>query len=87
MPTTWREQLVNEMKAFGETWDDMVYHTMTDEQLDKPFYDSYGGTNGDPFTLWTHNRVYFPACYDGAEWIASVPRHPVQIATPHVGGG
>ena len=39
------------------------------------------------FTIWTKNFVYFPAGYDGDEWIASVPRNPCNIKTPMVGGG
>lgn len=52
------------------------------------FFDSgCGGVEGDAFTVWTANRVYFPAQYDGAEWCASVPRNPCDEATQHVGGG
>jgi hypothetical protein len=31
--------------------------------------------------------VYFPACYDGAEWVGSVSRNPDGKATRHQGGG
>jgi hypothetical protein len=51
------------------------------------FDSSYGGTNGPKFTAWGLKRVYFPAQYDGSEWVASVPRNPCEQVTDHVGGG
>lgn len=84
--TTWREEISAEMEKHGETWADVLACTLTDAELDRRFYAGFGGTNGTPFTLWTARRVYFPACYDGGEWAASVPRHPCGEATEHVGG-
>lgn len=40
-----------------------------------------------PFTAWGIKRVYFPAHYDGRQWVASVPRNPGEEVTNHVGGG
>lgn len=54
--------------------------------LDRKFDPGWGGTEGNAFTAWTEKRVYFPACYDGSEWVASVPRHPCDEATEHIGG-
>lgn len=60
----------------------------TEECLEMPFDKGFGSTNGMPFTMWTAERVYFPACYDGAEWVDSVQRNPVNPhAKEHVGGG
>jgi len=84
--TTWREEIGSEMEKRGETWADVVACTLTDAELDRRFYAGFGGINGTPFTLWTARRVYFPGCYDGGEWVASVPRHPCGEATGHVGG-
>ena len=56
------------------------------EILNYDFDSGYGGSNGSFFTAWTKDVVYFPAVYDGAEWIASVPRNPCNNATKHVGG-
>ena len=50
------------------------------------FYDGHGLEEGCPFTVWTRRRVYFPACYDGAEFVSSVPRNPVSKPAIHVGG-
>lgn len=61
--------------------------TLTNDELDIEFYSDYGSPNGLPFTAWTKNRVYFPVCYDGAEWVGSAPRDPCDIATKHQGGG
>lgn len=53
-----------------------------------PFDCGFGGTNGPRFTVWTKTRVFFPVCYDGAEWVESVSRDPTFFeVTDHVGGG
>lgn len=87
MQTTWRTLISGEMKDYGESWDDIESCTLTDEQLDQSFDPGYGREEGDPFTVWTAKRVYFPACYDGSEWCTSVSRHPDGERTSHVGGG
>jgi hypothetical protein len=51
------------------------------------FDSGYGGTRGPLFTVWGEKRVYFPAQYDGSEWVGSVPRNPCEQVTNHVGGG
>ena len=84
--TTWRALVSTELHNRGEGWEDVVANTMNDEQMDVQFYDGFGVAEGCPFTIWTENRVYFPAVYDGSEWCASVPRHPNGIPTRHVGG-
>ncbi len=85
--TTWREEISAEMEKRGETWADVVGCTLDDAALDRRFDADFGGINGAPFTLWTKARVYFPAQYDGAEWVASVPREPCDEVSHHVGGG
>ena len=84
--TTWERKLRD---AFGETGDDFekVVCTLEDEEMKRQFDDGYGGQNGSPFTAWGENYVYFPVCYDGAEWVGYVPRNPCDIETPHWGGG
>lgn len=65
-------------------------HSSVDEIKDHINYffnGSYGGDGGFAFTAWTADRVYFPACYGGAVWIATVDRNPVASATTPVGGG
>jgi len=84
--TNYRQDLTEELAKNGETWADVESHTLSETQLDELFDHGYGCINGAPFTLWTKNHVYFPAVYDGAEWIAFVPRHPDGRATEHVGG-
>ena len=85
MDITWREMID---RARDEAKDGPIIKcTLTDEQLDVRFYRGYGGREGEPFTAWTEARVYFPAVYDGAEWVESVPRDPCDEVTDHVGGG
>lgn len=83
---TWRIALTMTMEEYGESINDIIHCTILDEELDRPFDGGYGSTEGAEFTAWTKNRVYFPATYDGSEWIASVPRNPCDESTPHVGG-
>jgi hypothetical protein len=84
---SWRENITMAMQAHHEAWCDVEAHTLTEEQLDVRFDPGFGGEEGIPFTLWTKNHVYFPACYDGSEWVASVARNPDGNPTRHVGGG
>ena len=83
--TTWRKEIEIEMRERGETWADAVKCTLDDAGLDAEFDNGYGSPAGAAFTLWTAQRVYFPATYDGSEWAASVPRNPCDEATDHVG--
>lgn len=83
---SWRELIGHEMERCGESWGEVEACTITDVELDRRFDSGFGGTEGSPFTLWTKRRVYFPVVYDGAEWVASVPRNPTLEHTEHVGG-
>lgn len=86
--TNWKKLIMQEMLNQGETWVDVVEHYPEDAAIFNQEFDSdFGREQGAPFTLWTLNRVYFPVCYDGAEWAGSVPRNPCAEATTHLGGG
>lgn len=84
---TWRRLISRVLENNGETWEDVEHSTLTEAEYDEKFDNGYGGTEGCPFTVWTKNRVYFPAQYDGSEWCDSVPRNPCSEATTHIGGG
>jgi len=87
MKTTWKAGLDLALKENGESWADVESNTMTDEEMAVEFDDGYGGTRGCYFTVWTTKSVYFPICYDGAEWVGRVSRHPDGKPTEHQGGG
>lgn len=87
MITTWRIEITDTMKGCGDDWQNVEACTLSEEELDVEFDEGYGSTEGKPFTVWTHDRVYFPVCYDGAEWCDSVTRNPDGKPTTHVGGG
>lgn len=87
MKTTWKEQIEGEMKFYGESPSDIVSSTISEDEMNKEFNNSYGLIKGIPFTVWTADRVYFPAGYDGAEWCVSVSRNPDGKPTAHIGGG
>lgn len=84
--TTWRK-LIYAAMADKQDVSTIVYTTLSDDEWDTEFDNGYGGVRGCPFTLWTEDRVYFPICYDGAEWVGSAPRSPCNIALAHQGGG
>jgi hypothetical protein len=86
MGTTWRKLLTNALHEYKEIYANIEASTLTRGQLDHEFDDGYGGSEGVPFTVWTKQRVYFPAVYDGSEWVASVSRHPDGQPTKHIGG-
>lgn len=81
--TTWHKLISEELENQGERWDDVVFCTL--KHPHKQFDAGYGSSEGTPFTLWTKKRVYFPVVYDGAEWVGSVPRHPCDEETIHIG--
>ena len=82
----WKEAL---QEAFEENGDDFgkMITTLSPEELNAEFHGGYGGEEGAPFTAWGEEYVYFPICYDGAEWVGSAPRNPCDIAMKHQGGG
>ena len=79
--TTWRK----EFEGIGVDASTLTI-TPSDLDLDKEFDCGYGGVEGKPFTAWSDDTVYFPLCYDGAEWIGSAPRNPCEKALGHQGG-
>jgi hypothetical protein len=85
MKTTWRKLLVNTLEETKESFANIESSTLTEAELDTEFDNGSGLSEGSPFTVWTKNYVYFPAVYDGAEWVARVPRNPNGYATYHVG--
>lgn len=82
----WKTMLHLKLEENGETWGDVEANTMTEEEMEKKFDSDFGAPEGCPFTVWTRNRVYFPICYDGAEWVGSVSRNPDGKPTDHQGG-
>lgn len=85
--STWKALITEELQLQGESWDDIVSITLTQDELNKEFDNSFGIAEGEPFTAWTARRVYFPVCYDGSEWVKSVSRDPDGQPTAHCGGG
>ena len=82
----WKETLEKRMAYNGESWGDVEANTLTEQAMVREFDCGFGGVEGTPFTLWTKNHVYFPICYDGAEWVGSVSRNPDGKPTQHQGG-
>lgn len=83
--TTWAIE-IEKARVIANDQTDTVACTLAVDELHRPFNPGFGGSEGAPFTCWSETRVYFPAVYDGSEWVSSVPRNPCDEATGHVGG-
>ena len=84
--TTWKK-LLEYAKENAKDDSKIVKCTLPEEDMNKEFNGGFGGEEGRPFTAWSENRVYFPLCYDGSEWVGSAPRNPCDEACMHQGGG
>ena len=93
--TTWLEELKTLAQSRGFTLKDIlawnvggvIYKTMPRKMLDEKFNDGYGGSEGTPFYAYTDKWVIFPVVYDGMEWLAAIPRDPMQGYGPTHHGG
>jgi len=86
MTSTWKEKIQIEMDLYGESLSDIVSSTISEDEMNKEFNNSYGLIKGIPFTVWTANRVYFPVWSNrSAEWCNSVARNPDGEPTYHIG--
>jgi hypothetical protein len=81
--TTWRKEFEN---ARGADSSPVVAVAPDEAALDVEFDNGYGGSEGPQVLIWTEERVYFPAVYDGSEWLGSAPRNPTTEGQAHVGG-
>lgn len=80
---SWGAMLAQEVEKAGDT---IVSSTLTKSQSDEQFSSGWGMPEGCEFTAWGEKYVYFPAAYDGSEWVAKAPRNPCDEPTKHVGG-
>ena len=70
----WRSEISKEMAAHSDRWDDLVYCSLSEEELDRHFYPGFGG--GLPFVLYTETRIYVSSTYDDMNRMYSVSRNP-----------
>lgn len=84
--TTWKAEIEAAIISDGGNPDEMIT-TLSEDELNREFDESYGIEKGAPFTAWCGDWVYFPICYDGSEWVGHAPRNPCAIAMSHQGGG
>jgi len=82
--TTWRKALEEEMRDLSDSGPVLAV-APDDAAFDVEFDDDYGSPRGPRVLAWTETRVYFPVCYDGAEWLSSAPRNPGDEGQGHVG--
>lgn len=86
----WKTMIDSAMNENGESWEDVVANTMTDEEMDKAmdkdFASGYFLIQGCTFTVWTNKSVYFPACDGIVEWVERISRNPDGKPTKHIGG-
>lgn len=80
---TWKQLIEEVTRIDGDV---IIASTLTEEELNREFCDGFGLEKGCPFTAWSEKYVYFPVCYDGAEWVSRAPRNPCSEKMNHVGG-
>ena len=81
---SWRIGINQVLEELNEK---LIFCTLSEEELDKEFDNSYGSTEGKEFTAWTENYVLFPVQYDGSEWVDWTYRNPGKNnITKHIGG-
>lgn len=85
MKTTWRELLKDVMLDAGESLNQVEGMSPKNLDLDREFDSGYGSIQGQPFYIWTKNRVYFAVTCEGMEWVTSVPRNPCGAQPKHIG--
>lgn len=96
--TTWRKELRDAMQGSTVSWRDpqviepadpgpVLAYSPNETAFDIEFCPGYGSEEGPPVLAWTAEYVYFPASYDGAEWMGRAPRNPRPLGQHHVGGG
>jgi hypothetical protein len=79
MKQSWREMIGDALESRGETWEDVVSHTLRPHEFDLSFDIEFGSPEHPPFRLWTDNWVYFSHEYDGFVSVESVARHPESL--------
>ena len=87
MATSWRFLINDALVEHGETWTDVEYNTLSERGLDREFDEECPNGSGEPFTMWTKERVYFPVIQSrsGFTRVESVPRNPNYELTSHIG--
>jgi hypothetical protein len=81
---TWRMLLDYARQKNQDTSEMVIYPP--DLDLDREFNVDAPYTQGEPFTAWSEDWVYFPVEYqEGYEGVSSVPRNPCDVATVHQG--
>jgi hypothetical protein len=84
--TTWEQELQAEMRKRNDPGP-VLFRAPNENDFNVTFCPGYGAEEGMPVLAWTEQRVYFPICYDGAEWMGSAPRNYQFEGQEHQGGG
>lgn len=97
---TWRKLIQQVMAINGDQWGNIEMANIgandnvftfeggtPDPSWNREFDNGHGIEEGDHFIVWTKNYIYFPVCYDGGEWVESIPRNPIRdYVQEHIGG-
>jgi len=84
MTTCWKEQLQERCKKNNDDYEKLIC-TLSEKELEEEFDDICASTEGQSFTAWSDNYVYFPVSCEGMEWASSAPRNPCDIKTNPIG--
>ena len=64
------------MSKNNESFEDILYITILDDELERKFDGSFGYKECNDFKAWSKNYVYFNQEYDGSDFVLSAPRNP-----------
>ena len=83
--TTWAKEILNACDKLDVDPKELI--VVIEGDLNKEFNAGYGSPEGDEFTCWTNDYVFFPVVYDGAECVGYVRRNPEgSKPSQHLGG-
>lgn len=80
--TNWWDMLRQAMLADGETFPPL-HCTLPESEMRSVFSNGTYDIEGEPFTAWGREWVYFPLEREGCIKIGHAPRHPCDISLGH----
>jgi hypothetical protein len=74
---TLKEWIESELEDFKETWSDIIYHNLTEDELSNPWTDDV-----QRIYIWTERNVYHQSDDGGTQeyFLWGIPRNPPQTS-------
>ena len=76
---------------WNEIYKDYIKKLVTPDILEKMLQmewdHNYGEDSVPPFIIWTTERIFLVADYDGATYLVTAPRNPTEVESVDYAGG